>query len=91
MAEQIFMSYSSADNACVERLYDQLINDRYWVWMDKKNLRGGEKWEPQIDENFKEGKNFPCALLSHIPEVGLVKARGIHGVCAQSTHYSSKP
>jgi hypothetical protein len=58
MAEQIFISHSSADNSCVERLYDHLINDRFWVWMDKKNLRGGEKWEPQIDENLRKAKIF---------------------------------
>ena len=69
MAEQIFISHSSADNACVERLYDHLIDDRYWVWMDKKNLRGGEKWEPQIDENLRKAKIFlvlfsPASLAS---------------------------
>jgi hypothetical protein len=58
MAEQIFISHSSADNARVEKLYDHLIDDRYWVWMDKKNLRGGEKWEPQIDENLRKAKIF---------------------------------
>jgi len=63
MAEQIFISHSSADNACVERLYDHLIDDRYWVWMDKKNLRGGEKWEPQIDENLRKARIF-LVLLS---------------------------
>jgi hypothetical protein len=58
MAEQIFISHSSADNACVERLYDHLIDERYWVWMDKKDLRGGEKWEPQIDENLRKASIF---------------------------------
>jgi hypothetical protein len=69
MAEQIFISHSSADNACVERLYENLIDDRYWVWMDKKNLRGGEKWEPQIDENLRKANIFlvlfsPASLAS---------------------------
>ena len=69
MAEQIFISHSSADNASVERLYDHLIDDRYWVWMDKKNLRGGEEWAPQINENLRNAKIFlvlfsPASLAS---------------------------
>ena len=58
MAEQIFISHSSQDNACVERLYNDLIDDRYWVWMDKKDLRGGEKWEPQIEGNLLRSSIF---------------------------------
>jgi TIR domain len=58
MAEQIFISHSSKDNACVERLYNHLIDDRYWVWMDKKNLTGGEEWAPQINENLRKAKIF---------------------------------
>jgi hypothetical protein len=63
MAEQIFLSHSSRDNACVEKLYNELLDARYWVWMDKKNLRGGEKWEPQIDENLRKSSIF-VALFS---------------------------
>jgi hypothetical protein len=70
MAEQIFISHSSADNVCVERLYNDLMDARYWVWMDKKNLRGGEKWEPQIDESLRKSTIFlvmfsPASIGSH--------------------------
>jgi len=69
MAEPIFISHSSEDNACVERLYNDLIDARYWAWMDKKHLRGGEKWEPQIDENLRNARIFvvlfsPASLKS---------------------------
>lgn len=64
MAEPIFISHSSEDNACVERLYNDLIDARYWAWMDKKNLRGGEKWEPQIDENLRNARIFVVLFSS---------------------------
>jgi hypothetical protein len=54
---QIFISHSSADKAFTNKLYDALLADGYWVWMDKF-LEPAEKWEPQIDEKLRSSKIF---------------------------------
>jgi hypothetical protein len=54
---QIFISHSSSDKPFTEKLYETLLADGYWVWMDK-SLQPAEKWEPQIDENLRKSKIF---------------------------------
>lgn len=60
---QIFISYSSKDYPVARTLYEDLLSDRYWVWIDKKNLEAAKEWEPQIDENLRKS-NILIALIS---------------------------
>jgi hypothetical protein len=54
----IFISHGSPDIEYAEELYKRLQSDRYLVWMDKMNLRAGDKWQPQIEENLLAARKF---------------------------------
>ena len=72
---QIFISHSSADKAFTDKLYDALLADRYWVWMDK-SLQPAEKWEPQIDEQLRKSKIFLVLFSSASVRSDWVKHEG---------------
>lgn len=72
---QIFISHSSADKAFTDKLYDALLADRYWVWMDK-SLLPAEKWEPQIDEQLRKSKIFLVLFSSASVKSDWVKHEG---------------
>lgn len=72
---QIFISHSSADKAFTEKLYDALLADGYWVWMDK-SLEPAEKWEPQIDEQLRKSKIFLVLFSSASVSSDWVKHEG---------------
>lgn len=60
---QIFISYSTNNFLFACKLYDDLLSDGYWVWIDKKNLEAAKEWEPQIDDNLRKSKTL-IALIS---------------------------
>jgi TIR domain-containing protein len=72
---QIFISHSSADKAFTDKLYDALLADGYWVWMDK-SLQPAEKWEPQIDEKLRMSKIFLVLFSSTSVTSDWVKHEG---------------
>ena len=72
---QIFISHSSADKAFTDKLYDTLLADGYWVWMDK-SLLPAEKWEPQIDEQLRKSKIFLVLFSSTSVKSDWVKHEG---------------
>lgn len=74
--DQIFLSHSSVDNEFACRLYDYLQSASYWVWMDKYNIRAGEKWEPQIDENLRKSKTFIFLMSGPAAESEWVRHEG---------------
>ncbi|HEY7091944.1 MAG TPA: toll/interleukin-1 receptor domain-containing protein, partial [Ktedonobacterales bacterium] len=45
----IFISYSRADSAFVDRLEADLRARGYTVWVDRRRLEGGQIWEQEID------------------------------------------
>jgi hypothetical protein len=45
---RIFLSYTRADQAHVERLYQQLCQAGFTPWMDTKDLLPGQKFEYYI-------------------------------------------
>lgn len=59
---QIFISYTRANYQIAHKLYDELLSDGYWVWIDKR-LEEAKEWEPQIDENLRKSKTL-IALIS---------------------------
>lgn len=74
--DPIFLSHSSEDNDFACRLYEHLQSARYWVWMDKYNIRAGKKWEPQIDENLRKSKIFIFLMSQPAAESEWVRHEG---------------
>jgi hypothetical protein len=50
--KQIFISYSKKNKEYARQIYNDLLWDGYWVWMDPR-IEKGKKWRPQIDHNLK--------------------------------------
>jgi hypothetical protein len=50
--KQIFISYSRKNRDVALRLYNHLLWEGYWVWMDPR-IEEAKKWRPQIDHNLK--------------------------------------
>lgn len=73
---RIFISYSSKDHQFACKLYDDLLSDRYWVWIDKKHLEEAKEWEPQIDENLRQSKTLIALISSASVESDWVKHEG---------------
>jgi hypothetical protein len=73
---QIFISHQSNDTECAIKLYDDLLESRYWVWVDKKNLEAGEEWETQIKDNLEKSKTFIVLFSSNSINSDWVKHEG---------------
>jgi hypothetical protein len=58
--KQIFISYSRKNRDFALRLYNNLLMDGYWVWMDTR-LKEAIEWRPQIDANIKLSKQ--CIVI----------------------------
>ena len=72
---QIFISYSSLNRPFADKIYNDLLSARYWVWMDKR-LKPAEQWEPQIDENLRKSSIFIVLISSQSIASDWVKHEG---------------
>ena len=63
MKDSIFISYAREDIASANELYDFLKSKGFAPWMDKKNLRAGEKWDAAIMTALKKA-DYIILLLS---------------------------
>lgn len=59
----IFISHASADDAFVKQLREQLEAHGLKVWVDSRNLRGGQKLNPEIQDAIKTS-SYCIAVLS---------------------------
>jgi hypothetical protein len=73
---RIFISYQRDDQKLALDLYDRLISDRYWVWIDKEGLEPAKEWEPQIDENLRQSQMIVVLISSHSVGSDWVKHEG---------------
>jgi len=82
--KQIFISYSRKNRDFALRLYNNLLMDGYWVWMDVR-LKEAMEWRPQIDDNIKRSNKCivilsPDAIdsrwVNH--EISMAHGRGQH-------------
>jgi tetratricopeptide (TPR) repeat protein len=48
MASAVFLSYAREDQSRVEEVYDRLAEAGLRLWMDKRDLLGGEQWKYAI-------------------------------------------
>ncbi len=54
----IFISHTSKDNGFVTELRDTLETHGLTVWADSRNLRGGSKLAPEIEEAIEAARQF---------------------------------
>lgn len=59
----IFISHASADDAFVKQLREQLEAQGLKIWVDSRNLRGGQKLNPEIQDAIKTS-SYCIAVLS---------------------------
>ncbi len=57
-APMVFICYSSEDKKRAHNLYDDLQKAKILPWVDKKNLRGGDRWNDKIQTVINEEVNY---------------------------------
>jgi hypothetical protein len=63
-APQVFISYAREDEEPAAQLYEQLHKRGYRPWMDIRDLRGGQEWEPVIKQALRDA-DFIVVCLSN--------------------------
>lgn len=71
-AGRIFLSYTKADRATVDKFYNLLKLNGYNPWMDTKDILPGEKWEVRIEKAIKSASFFVACL-----SINSINKRGI--------------
>jgi formylglycine-generating enzyme required for sulfatase activity len=56
MSSQIFISYSRADKEFVDQLARNLVENGIDVWIDRSNIRGGDRWRQRITEGISSSQ-----------------------------------
>lgn len=62
MKDFIFISHSSHDDAFVKELRTALEDSQLPVWVDSRNLRGGDKLEKQIETAIEQARHVVVVL-----------------------------
>src|SRR5215217_4938272 len=62
MNGHIFISHASSDDAFVKSLRTQLEESGLPVWVDSRNLRGGQKLAPEIENAIAEARHVMVVL-----------------------------
>lgn len=61
--DRVFISYAKEDSRAAGRLYRDLQLNGAQPWMDTKNLKPGQRWQAEIEEEIANCTHF-IALLS---------------------------
>lgn len=69
----IFISHASADDGFVARLRTQLEAHGRPVWVDSRNLRGGDKLKPEIEKAIRSAEHCLVVLSPKTINSGWVK------------------
>jgi hypothetical protein len=72
---QIFISYQHSNQQFAYKLYNDLLSDGYWVWVDRR-IEPAKEWEPQIDENLRKSKILIALISSKSVKSDWVKHEG---------------
>jgi len=51
---KVFISYASEDRVWAELIYEYLKKHDIEPWLDKDNLRGGDRWDSLIEQTIKQ-------------------------------------
>jgi len=70
-APTIFICHASEDAAYASSLYKQLEAANFKPWIDKENLRGGDRWNSEIEKAIEKVDYF-IVLQSHAIEKKLI-------------------
>jgi hypothetical protein len=65
MADHIFISHSSQDDAFVAELRQALELRGLTVWADSRNLRGGDQLAPEIEQAIREARAMLVVVSQH--------------------------
>ena len=58
----VFISHATTDDDFVRRLREELEGQGVTVWVDSRNLRGGDKLAPDIQQAIAEARQFIVVL-----------------------------
>lgn len=61
----VFISYVREDSAIIDRLEKDLKRARIRLWLDRKNLRGGQRWKPVIHNAIQAGSGVIVCFSSN--------------------------
>lgn len=61
----VFLSYASQDAEAAFRICDALRTGGIEVWLDQRELRGGEAWDRQIRERIHDCRLFIALISAH--------------------------
>ena len=80
----IFISHASKDDEFVKKLREALEGQRLSVWVDSRNLRGGDKLAPEIDKAIEKARQVivvfsPNTINSPWVRKELQKAQQVEG------------
>ncbi len=62
--KKVFISYAKEDIILVEEIYDLLLGQAHEVWIDSKNLVGGQEWKIEIEKAIRTSDVFIACLSS---------------------------
>lgn len=68
----VFVSYSRKDTAFVDQLIRDLEGKGIEVWVDREDIRGGDRWRPAIVEAIRTCQSFVLVLSPNSVESGNV-------------------
>ena len=61
----IFISHATADDAFVKQLREKLEQHHLNVWVDSRNLRGGDKLWPEVAEAIRTARHVLMVISTH--------------------------
>ena len=74
-APTVFICHASEDAAHAQRIADGLRSAGIATWLDKENLRGGDRWDDMIEQTLKREVSYVVVLQSQamkLKDVGYV-------------------
>ncbi|QTR50022.1 tetratricopeptide repeat protein [Candidatus Thiothrix anitrata] len=63
--QHIFISHATADDAFVKQLREKLEPHHLNVWVDSRNLRGGDKLWPEVAEAIRTARQVLMVISTH--------------------------
>ena len=58
----IFISYSRIDSEIVDRLAGKFVETGYRIWLDREDIKGGNKWRQHVVTAIEDAEIFIIAL-----------------------------
>lgn len=66
LGSRVFISYASEDSAAAARLQTELLEaGAAAVWLDRKNIEGGDDWKQEINEGLLKTQVLVAVLTGH--------------------------